>query len=132
MIAALPTSSLVDWAGDARRIIGNHARAPGPRLHSIEGMASITVNEVQGMVNHWLNTPVCGYLGSDYGQDGRAMLQLAQSDQVAADAFLKKLIVDLPILQAVPRESINLYGVQSEPDRMDLVLDVAGLTIQLQ
>ncbi len=53
-------------------------------------MATITGNEIQGMVGHWLKTPVNGYLGSDYGQDVKALLQQPQTDG-APDAFLQKL-----------------------------------------
>lgn len=80
------------------------------------------------MVRHWLNTPVHGYLGSDYGQDAKALLQLPQSDGTP-DAFLQKLRNDVPILKALPAGSVNLYGVPTPPDRLDLVIEVAGQVI---
>ena len=70
-------------------------------------MATITGNEIQGMVGHWLKTPVNGYLGSDYGQDVKALLQQPQADG-APDAFLQKLRSDVTVLQALPAGSINL------------------------
>lgn len=93
-------------------------------------MATITGNEIQGMVRHWLNTPVGAYLGSDYGQDIKSLLQLAQSDG-APEAFLQKMRADIPALQALPDGSLNLYGVQSAPDRLDLFVEVAGQAIQV-
>jgi len=94
-------------------------------------MATITGSDIQDMVRHWLNTPVDGYLGSDYGQDLKALLQLPQSDG-APDALLQKLRDDVPVLQALPRGSVNLYGVQSPPDRLDLAIEVAGRMIEVR
>ena len=93
-------------------------------------MATITGNDIQGMVSHWLHTPVCAYLGSDYGQDVKALLQQPQADG-APDAFLQKLRSDVNVLQALPAGSINLYGVQTPPDRLDLVIEVAGQVIEV-
>jgi len=38
---------------------------------------------------------------------------------------------DIPALQALPAGSLNLYGVQSGPDRLDLYIEVAGQAIQI-
>lgn len=65
-------------------------------------MATITGKDIQEMVRHWLNTPVEGYLGSGYGQDAKALLQLPQADG-APEAFLEKMRQDIPALQALPR-----------------------------
>ena len=93
-------------------------------------MATITGNDIQAMVGHWLKCPVNSYLGSDYGQDAKALLQRPQSDG-AAEGFLRKLRADVPVLQALPDGSVNLYGVQTAPDRLDLMIEVAGQTIQI-
>lgn len=94
-------------------------------------MANIsTGNDVQGMVRHWLNVPIGGYLGSDYGQDIKALLQLPQADG-RADAFIQKMREDVPMLNAMPAGSVNIYAVQSAPDRTDLLIEVAGQAIQL-
>ncbi len=93
-------------------------------------MATITGKDIQEMVRHWLDTPVGGYLGSDYGQDIKSLLQLAQSDG-APEAFLQKMRADIPALQALPTGSLNLYGVPSLPDRLDLIVEVAGQTIEV-
>jgi len=82
------------------------------------------------MVRHWLNTPVCGYLGSDYGQDLKATLQLPQADGTA-DAFLAKLRRDVPVLQAMPPGEVNLYSLTTPPDRLQLMIEVAGQGIEV-
>jgi hypothetical protein len=88
---------------------------------------TITANDVQKMTEHWLKTPCFGYLGSDYGQDIKALLQRPQSDG-SADEFLAKLRSDVLVLQALPAGSTNLYGVHTAPDKLDLFIEVAGTT----
>ena len=87
--------------------------------------ANITGSSVQGMITHWLHTPINGYLGSGYGQDTKSLLHRPQSVS-DADEYLAKLRNDVPVLQALPASSVNLYGVQTPPDRLDVVLEVAG------
>jgi hypothetical protein len=91
------------------------------------GMSEIKGADIQNFVDHWLSCPVNGYLGSPYGQDLPALLQRPQADG-AADEFLDKLREDIPIINALPEGSTNLYGVQTAPDRLDLVIEVAGRT----
>ena len=82
------------------------------------------------MVRHWLNTPVGSYLGSDYGNDAKSLLQRPLSEGVA-DAFLAKMRQDLPVLQALPAGALNVYAVGTPPDRVDLFIEVAGAAIQI-
>jgi hypothetical protein len=88
-------------------------------------MSEITGRDLQLMIGHWLEVPVEGYLGSDYGQDIKALLQNPQAAG-QADEYIAKLKSDIPILQVMPPGTVNLYGVQTPPDRLDLVLEVAG------
>ncbi|MDR0996655.1 MAG: hypothetical protein LBL69_03210 [Zoogloeaceae bacterium] len=87
-------------------------------------------NDIQNMVQHWLGTPVGGYLGSDYGQDVKSLLQRPHADG-APDAFLRKLRADVPVLDALPAGSLNLFGLPRPPDRLDLVIEVAGQAIDI-
>ena len=89
---------------------------------------TINGSDIQDMVSHWLHTPVNGYLGSSYGQDIKALLHRPQADG-APEALLQKLRVDVPVLQALPSGAVNLYSVQTPPDRLDLVIEVAGQAI---
>ena len=83
-------------------------------------MIKITGTELEAMVEHWLNTPVHGYLGSGYGQDIKALLQKPHSDR-EANALLRKLKAD----------QINLYGTPDGIDRYQIVLEVSGRTFNL-
>ena len=94
-------------------------------------MTRIDGTDIQRMVRHWLNTPTNGYLGSGYGQDARALLHRPMADG-APDAYLGKLRADVPLLQALPAGDVNLYGVESAPDRLDLVVEVAGAGLLVQ
>jgi hypothetical protein len=93
-------------------------------------MATITSKDIQGMVGHWLDTPVGAYLGSNYGQDAKAPLQRPQADGVP-EAFIQKMRQDIPALQTLPAGALNLYSVRTPPDRVDLFIDVAGTAIQV-
>lgn len=96
----------------------------------INKMATITGADIQAMITHWLNTPVNGYIGSDYGCDPKALLQNPQSIGVA-NAFIKKLKKDVPILAVLPSNSVNLYSVQRGVDGLDIVLEVAGTALTI-
>ena len=93
-------------------------------------MVTISSNDIQAMVSHWVNVPINGYLGSDYGQDMKPLLQRPQADNVA-ESVLQKMRADVPVLQALPDGATNIYGMQTAPDRLDLVIEVAGQAIQV-
>ena len=89
----------------------------------------ITGVDVQKMVGHWLRTPVNGYLGSDYGQDGMSLKQIPLGDPTAADAYLEKLKTDVQILDAFPAGTVNLYRTTQAPDKEQILIEVAGTAI---
>lgn len=93
-------------------------------------MAAITGHDVQEMVGHWLKSPVEGYLGSSYGQDAKSMLQNPQSSGVA-DQFIAKLRSDVQVIDALPAGATNLYGYQSDADKLNIVLEVAGRSFDI-
>lgn len=94
-------------------------------------MAKITPSDIHDMARHWLHTPAFGYLGSDYGQDLKSLLQRPHAD-TAADAFLAKMRGDLPVLQVLPAGAVNLYARESGIDRLDIVLDIAGQPLEVR
>jgi hypothetical protein len=94
-------------------------------------MDTITGDDIQRMIRHWLETPVNGYLGSDYGSDIKALLQRAQSETRLADRFIAKLRRDVPVLDAMPQELVGLYATPEGIDRLRLTLEIAGRTYSL-
>jgi hypothetical protein len=91
---------------------------------------AITGLDIHEMVRHWLKTPINSYHGSNYGCDPKALLQNPQSIGVA-DAFLKKLVKDVPILQALPANAVNIYAVPNNVDKLDIFVDVSGTALQV-
>lgn len=90
-----------------------------------------TAQDIAAMIQHWLETPVNGYLGSDYGQDLPSLLHNPFSDG-GADAFIQKMKQDIPILQALPAGSVNIYTRDSSPDNREILIEVAGQVITVR
>lgn len=89
---------------------------------------SITTEDIGAMVRHWLSTPPNGYLGSGYGCDPKALLQQPNSNGLG-DAFIDKMMADLPILRQMPRGSVNVYFEQLTKDSKRLLIEVGDITI---
>jgi hypothetical protein len=90
----------------------------------------ITAADVQDMATHWLGTPVNGYLGSGYGSEVKALLQQPMATE-QADAVVRKLREDVPLIAALGDESVAVFIEDVGMDRKRLVLDVAGVQIDL-
>ncbi|MDD5274374.1 MAG: hypothetical protein PHU14_16860 [Methylovulum sp.] len=88
-------------------------------------MSTITAADVQDMIGHWLSTPIGSYLGSDYGNNADELIANPHSMGLA-DSFIKKLINDVPVLQTLPKGTINIFGISVPPDKMRIILEVAG------
>lgn len=87
---------------------------------------AMTAEDLQGMIDHWLSTPVNGYLGESYGSDPKSLLQKALHSGMAND-FIRKMREDIPILQAIPSDQIDLYSVPEQPDKMRIFIMVASM-----
>ncbi len=92
---------------------------------------TISARDVQEMARHWLSTPVNGYLGSDYGQDGKSMLQKPLENNEYAEEFLAKLRRDVPVFSALPPEMTRLEYEDHYPDKREIFLRVIGQTFQI-
>lgn len=88
----------------------------------------ITGSDIQQMIAHWLATPVGTYLGSDYGNDIRALLQNPQAAGLE-QALMSKMRADVPIISALPSGAIQFYWQDVAPDKRFLVIDVSGSTL---
>lgn len=87
----------------------------------------LTPERIHRMVTHWLNTPVNGYDGSDYGNDLASVLMSPFSAGLA-DAQIAKLKRDVPILATLPAGAIAIYAQQVPPDELFVTLRVGALT----
>ena len=88
-------------------------------------MRQITGLDIHDMVRHWMASPVYGYLGSDYGNDLKAILQRPQADHLA-DQQLSKLRDDVAALQGLPPSAVNIFATRTPPDIIELVIEVSG------
>lgn len=88
----------------------------------------ITAEDFEGMVRHWLETPVDGYLGSDYGIDSKALLQRPMEGS-ETNEFLVKMRADLPLLQVLPDSAINVFFENTAPDKKRLHVTLGSRTI---
>lgn len=93
-------------------------------------MAKIPASDLVDMTTHWLETPLNGYLGSDYGQIVTDMLQSPLATGLA-DATIAKLRTDVPLLGALPAGRVNLYAVDQAPDKRQLYIEVAGEFVEV-
>lgn len=85
----------------------------------------ITARDLSGMAEHWLRTPVNGYLGSSYGSEVKALLHTPMAAGLA-DGVLAKLRQDVPLIQAAPAGSVNLYAQDADFETKLLTLEIAG------
>ncbi len=94
----------------------------------------IDVLKIEQMIDHWLGTPPNGYLGSSYGADLPSLLQKPLSHvTIEADKFLAKMKQDIPILNALPAGSVNIYGqkVPGSFDKFEIFVTVFERQISL-
>lgn len=90
----------------------------------------LTGKEIQSMVLHWLRTPPNGYLGSGYGSDPKALLQKPTSSGLA-DQFMAKLKADVPVIGALPPNTVNLYSEDYGNDTKLITIDVLGSRVSV-
>lgn len=93
-------------------------------------MKTLNGQDVASMCEHWTETPMHGYLGSSYGQTFKSYLQQPQT-AVAANSFIQKLRDDVPVLQILPDDAVNLYAVKKGIDGIATTLSVAGRPFEL-
>ncbi|MFJ3487113.1 hypothetical protein ACIPL1_27395 [Pseudomonas sp. NPDC090202] len=82
------------------------------------------------MIAHWLNTKPNSYYGTTYGNPLEDMLQKPLNSPIA-DAFLAKMRQDIPVLDALPSGTINLYTTNEGVDVKNIYIEVAGQTLSL-
>lgn len=89
---------------------------------------AIGSDDIAGMVRHWLGTPPNGYLGDSRGCDPLSLLHQPSTSGLG-DAFIEKMLTDIPILRQLPRNAVNVYFEQVTKDRKRLLIEVGDVTI---
>lgn len=90
----------------------------------------ITATDMQDMASHWLGCPVEGYFGSDYGNNAKSLLQSPLTG-VLADGFVAKLRKDVPLINRLDKNLVNIYMVDAPPDEKQIFLDIANTQLEI-
>ena len=88
----------------------------------------LTTEMIYSMVDHWLRTPPNGYFGHSYGSDPLSLLQKPHSEMLA-DAFIDKMLEDLPVLRSLPAGTVNVYKEQVSKDTARLIIQAGNVSI---
>lgn len=91
---------------------------------------SVTAEDLQAMVTHWLGCPPNGYLGSGYGSGIQELLQTPLSGG-AADRLTAKLREDIAIMGQLPQGALDVQGEEVGPDQLKLYFQVAGALVPI-
>lgn len=111
--------------------LGKGERCRRAAAVTIKTMASrITPRDVYGMVDHWIKTPVNGYLGSRYGSDLKSLLQTPQAAGIA-DGLIAKCRQDVPILTTAGPEAVSVWGESVGSDELRIVFRVLDQDIEV-
>jgi hypothetical protein len=77
------------------------------------------------MVQHWISTPVNGYLGSGYGSDMHSLLQTPMAAGLA-DGLLAKCRQDVPLLLMAAPDAVSVYAEDIGMDAKRIVFEIGG------
>lgn len=91
---------------------------------------SVTAEDLQAMVTHWLGCPPNGYLGSGYGSGIQELLQTPLNGG-AADRLTAKLREDIAIVGQLPQGALDVQGEEVGPDQLKLYFQVAGALVPI-
>lgn len=94
-------------------------------------MSQLTSEHLFDMIAHWLNTPPNSILGETYGSDPLSLLQKPHSEGLA-DAFVDKMLEDLPFLRSLPAGSVNVYFEQINKDTKRLIIQAGSVIIPFE
>ena len=65
--------------------------------------------KIMAMIEHWLESEINGYFGSDYGPDFNSIL-LAPLSAPVANNFIENMKSDIPILKQLSADQLQLWS----------------------
>lgn len=86
--------------------------------------------KIYAMLDHWFNSEINGYIGSEYGPDLNSLL-LGPLDSPVANAFIAKMKNDLPILKQLSADELSLYSVNEGFETKVIYLKAGDVAINL-
>ena len=90
---------------------------------------AITTQFILGQIRHWLKTPQNHYLGSNYGIDLYQYLHKPMTTPMV-DEIIAKMRADIPVLNAVSEEHLNIYAKNSGFDSKVIYIEVDGMVLE--
>ena len=88
---------------------------------------TLTGDDVADMALHWLETPVQGYLGQDYGQSLNSVLMTPQAAHLA-DMQVAKLRRDVPVI-GFGSGDVDLLLITRGPDQFEIGLKISDRVV---
>ncbi|WP_151742936.1 MULTISPECIES: hypothetical protein [unclassified Acinetobacter] len=85
----------------------------------------IDSKKIMAMIEHWLQSEINGYLGSDYGPDWNALFMGPLSAPVA-NTFIEKMKRDIPILKQLSADHLQLWSQDEGFETKIIYLRVAN------
>ena len=86
--------------------------------------------KIYAMLDHWFNSEINGYIGSEYGPDLNSLL-LGPLDSPVANAFIAKMKNDIPILKQLSADELSLYSVNEGFETKVIYLKAGDVAINL-
>lgn len=90
----------------------------------------IDAKTIAAMVNHWLATPVNGYFYQGYGCTVKEQL-LKNLTAFNADAFIAKMVEDIPILGELSQDELNIISETVGFERANVYIQIGRVMIEI-
>ncbi|ENV88216.1 hypothetical protein ACE5JW_11815 [Acinetobacter radioresistens] len=93
-------------------------------------VVNLRVEQIQAMIEHWLDTPANAYYGSSYGADLRKLLFVPMHTE-AADSFLDKMKEDIPLLADLDSNALSIVSEDIDHDKKHFYIQLGSIVIPL-
>lgn len=90
----------------------------------------IDAKTITAMVNHWLATPVNGYFYQNYGCTVKEQL-LKNLTAFNADAFIAKMIQDIPILGELAQDELNIISETVGFEQVNVFIQIGSVLVEV-
>lgn len=91
----------------------------------------ITTQNIVAMINHWLATPPNGYFSQGYGCNLKEQL-LQNMDAFTADNFIKKMKVDIPVLQQLSDSQLSIVSNAIDFESVQVFIQLGDILIEVK
>lgn len=90
----------------------------------------VSAKFILGQIHHWIHTPQNAYLGSNYGMDVYQYLHKPMTHQMA-DEIIAKMRADIPVLNGVAEDGLNIHARNDGFDSKIIVIEVYGYAFEV-